>query len=150
MAGPDPVPTVEAVVDPSYQVLILNGTASQGIEVRAEDARARDRQRRALAPGELVRLRDVQVRLQGPATGLPAFHTPDQLLRPGDVLNHGRYEEAKERFLTQASRYGYFDGRFTQQSLRIDPQGKAFAQQLLEFPVAVPQALADALETQGR
>ncbi|RRY42088.1 DUF1446 domain-containing protein [Pseudomonas aeruginosa] len=35
-------------------------------------------------------------------------------------------------------------------SLRIDPQGKAFAQQLLEFPVAVPQALADALETQGR
>ncbi|KJJ99923.1 terpene utilization protein AtuA [Pseudomonas sp. 21] len=28
-------------------------------------------------------------------------------------------------------------------SLRIDPQGKAFAQQLLEFPVAVPQAIAD-------
>ncbi len=32
-------------------------------------------------------------------------------------------------------------------SLRIDPQGKAFAQQLLEFPVAVPQALADSLQT---
>ncbi|MES2818384.1 MAG: acyclic terpene utilization AtuA family protein [Pseudomonadota bacterium] len=31
-------------------------------------------------------------------------------------------------------------------SLRIDPQGKAFAQQLLEFPVLVPQALADSLE----
>lgn len=30
-------------------------------------------------------------------------------------------------------------------SLRIDPQGKAFAQQLLEFPVPVPQALADQL-----
>ncbi|MDG9931110.1 MULTISPECIES: DUF1446 domain-containing protein [unclassified Pseudomonas] len=30
-------------------------------------------------------------------------------------------------------------------SLRIDPQGKAFAQQLLEFPVPVPQALADRL-----
>ncbi|KAF1053751.1 MAG: hypothetical protein GAK43_01241 [Stenotrophomonas maltophilia] len=30
-------------------------------------------------------------------------------------------------------------------SLRIDPQGKAFAQQLLEFPVAVPQTLADTL-----
>ncbi len=28
-------------------------------------------------------------------------------------------------------------------SLRIDPQGKAFAQQLLEFPVAVPQQIAD-------
>ncbi|MCU1716124.1 acyclic terpene utilization AtuA family protein [Pseudomonas sp. 5P_3.1_Bac2] len=30
-------------------------------------------------------------------------------------------------------------------SLRIDPQGKAFAQQLLEFPVAVPKALAESL-----
>ncbi|SNS86494.1 Protein of unknown function [Pseudomonas segetis] len=31
-------------------------------------------------------------------------------------------------------------------SLRIDPQGKAFAQQLLEFPVPVPAALASSLE----
>ena len=31
-------------------------------------------------------------------------------------------------------------------SLRIDPQGKAFAQQLLEFPIPVPQALADSLQ----
>ncbi|MGQ7958276.1 acyclic terpene utilization AtuA family protein [Pseudomonas sp. SP16.1] len=30
-------------------------------------------------------------------------------------------------------------------SLRIDPQGKAFAQQLLEFPVPVPKVLADRL-----
>ncbi|MGE8499487.1 MAG: acyclic terpene utilization AtuA family protein [Pseudomonas sp.] len=30
-------------------------------------------------------------------------------------------------------------------SLRIDPQGKAFAQQLLEFPVPVPRALAENL-----
>ena len=30
-------------------------------------------------------------------------------------------------------------------SLRIDPQGKAFAQQLLEFPIPVPQALAEQL-----
>jgi hypothetical protein len=28
-------------------------------------------------------------------------------------------------------------------SLRIDPQGKAFAQQLLEIPIAVPQWVAD-------
>jgi len=31
-------------------------------------------------------------------------------------------------------------------SLRIDPQGKAFAQQLLEFPIPVPKALAASLE----
>lgn len=30
-------------------------------------------------------------------------------------------------------------------SVRIDPQGKAFAQQLLDFPVPVPRALADSL-----
>lgn len=30
-------------------------------------------------------------------------------------------------------------------SIRIDPQGKAFAQQLLDFPVPVPKALADSL-----
>lgn len=30
-------------------------------------------------------------------------------------------------------------------SLRIDPQGKAFAQQLLEFPVPVPKSLAESL-----
>ena len=30
-------------------------------------------------------------------------------------------------------------------SLRADPQGKAFAQQLLDFPVMVPRALADSL-----
>ncbi|WP_339509797.1 acyclic terpene utilization AtuA family protein [Pseudomonas sp. RL_15y_Pfl2_60] len=31
-------------------------------------------------------------------------------------------------------------------SLRIDPQGKAFAQQLLEFPVPIPSTLANRLE----
>jgi hypothetical protein len=30
-------------------------------------------------------------------------------------------------------------------SLRIDPQGKAFAQQLLEIPIPVPQSIADAV-----
>ncbi|MCJ8169032.1 acyclic terpene utilization AtuA family protein [Atopomonas sediminilitoris] len=30
-------------------------------------------------------------------------------------------------------------------SLRMDPQGKAYAQQLLEYPIPVPQALADSL-----
>ena len=35
-------------------------------------------------------------------------------------------------------------------SLRIDPQGKAFAQQLLEFPVPVPKALAETLSAAHR
>jgi hypothetical protein len=31
-------------------------------------------------------------------------------------------------------------------SLRIDPQGKAFAQQLLEIRIAVPQSIAEQLD----
>lgn len=34
---PDPEPTTAAVVDPTYEVLILNGTASQGLETAAKD-----------------------------------------------------------------------------------------------------------------
>ncbi len=34
---PDPEPTTAAVIDPTYEVLILNGTASQGLEAAAEE-----------------------------------------------------------------------------------------------------------------
>jgi hypothetical protein len=35
-------------------------------------------------------------------------------------------------------------------SLRIDPQGKAFAQMLMDFPIGVPRALADQLAMTNR
>nr|WP_298166693.1 autotransporter assembly complex family protein [uncultured Pseudomonas sp.] len=77
-----------------------------------------------IAPGEPVRLRDVEVRIEGAAQQLPAFRLPaDMRMQPGDVLNHGRYEAAKRHLQNQASRYGFFDGRFARQQLRIDPQG---------------------------
>jgi hypothetical protein len=34
-------------------------------------------------------------------------------------------------------------------SLRIDPQGKAYAQQLLEYPVAVNAAIANEIASQS-
>ncbi len=74
-------------------------------------------------PGEPVRLRNVTVRVDGPAADLPAFRLPrDTQLRAGSVLNHGRYESAKRHIQNQASRYGFFAGRFTAQRLEIDPQ----------------------------
>ncbi|SDB46043.1 autotransporter assembly complex family protein [Pseudomonas sp. NFACC13-1] len=74
-------------------------------------------------PGEPVHLRNVTVRIDGPAASLKAFRVPDNAaLKPGAVLNHGRYEDAKRAIQNQASRYGYFSGRFTQQKLRVDPQ----------------------------
>jgi len=74
-------------------------------------------------PGEPVHLRNVTIRIEGPAASLKGFRVPDNAsLKPGAVLNHGRYEDAKRTILNQASRYGFFSGRFVSQTLRVDPQ----------------------------
>lgn len=74
-------------------------------------------------PGEPVRLRNVTVRIEGPASEMKAFRIPDsKALRPGEQLNHGVYEDAKRLIQNQASRYGFFDGRFSRQRLAVDPQ----------------------------
>jgi translocation and assembly module TamA len=74
-------------------------------------------------PGEPVHLRNVTVRVDGPAASLKAFRVPkSDLLKSGAVLNHGHYEDAKRLIQNQASRYGFFNGRFTRQKLSVDPQ----------------------------
>ncbi|WP_248805313.1 autotransporter assembly complex protein TamA [Pseudomonas sp. MWU13-2100] len=74
-------------------------------------------------PGEPVHLRNVSVRIEGPAASLKAFRVPKgDALKPGAVLNHGHYEDAKRLILNQASRYGFFSGRFISQKLIVDPQ----------------------------
>ncbi|RMQ43306.1 Surface antigen [Pseudomonas cichorii] len=76
-----------------------------------------------IQPGEPIRLRNVTVRIDGPAASLKAFQVPkSQTLAPGAVLNHGHYEDAKRLIQNQASRYGFFSGRFTSQRLAIDPR----------------------------
>ncbi|MCU1717125.1 autotransporter assembly complex protein TamA [Pseudomonas sp. 5P_3.1_Bac2] len=75
-------------------------------------------------PGEPLRLRNVTLRVEGPASSLKAFQLPDsEQLRPGAVLNHGHYEDAKRLIQNQASRYGFFAGHFAQQNFLIDPEG---------------------------
>lgn len=74
-------------------------------------------------PGEPVHLRNVTVRIDGPAASLKAFRVPNNAaLKPGAVLNHGHYEDAKRLIQNQASRYGFFGGRFVSQKLLVDPQ----------------------------
>ena len=74
-------------------------------------------------PGEPIRLRNVTVRIEGPASEMKAFRVPDsKALRPGEPLNHGLYEDAKRLIQNQASRYGFFSGRFSRQRLAVDPQ----------------------------
>jgi len=76
-----------------------------------------------IEPGEPVRLRNVTVRIEGEASELRTFRVPDsKTLRPGAVLNHGNYEDAKRLIQNQASRYGFFSGRFARQRLAVDPR----------------------------
>lgn len=73
--------------------------------------------------GEAVRLRSVEIRVEGEATRLKNFRQPDSpLLRPGVALNHGVYEDAKRLIRNQALRYGFFEGEFVEQTLSIDPE----------------------------
>lgn len=78
----------------------------------------------SITPGEPVHLRNVTVRIDGPAAQLKTFRLPKSTqLKPGAVLNHGSYEDAKRLIQNQASRYGFFSGRFSSQRLAIDPEG---------------------------
>ncbi|WP_460428937.1 autotransporter assembly complex protein TamA [Azotobacter armeniacus] len=75
-----------------------------------------------VSPGEPVRLRHVEIRIEGPAAQLEAFRVPQSSrLKPGTQLNHGRYESVKKLIQNQASRFGFFTGRLTRQRLFIDP-----------------------------
>jgi translocation and assembly module TamA len=72
-------------------------------------------------PGEPVRLAAVDVAVVGAGADDPVFaELLDRLpLKPGDVLHHGRYEEAKRALENLASARGYFAGHFEENALRI-------------------------------
>jgi len=73
--------------------------------------------------GEAVRLRSVEIRVEGEAAALASFRVPrSDKLAPGAVLDHGAYEYAKRLIRNRALRFGFFDGRFVEQSLLIDPE----------------------------
>lgn len=77
----------------------------------------------SIDPGEPVHLRNVTIRVEGPAAALKSFRIPDSSeLKTGAVLNHGHYEQAKQLIQNQASRFGFFSGHFTHQTLSVDPQ----------------------------
>jgi translocation and assembly module TamA len=75
-------------------------------------------------PGEPVHLRQVDIRVDGELARVRGFRLPQgETLKSGAVLNHGQYEDAKKLIEGQASRYGFFAGRFVRQQLRVDPAG---------------------------
>lgn len=73
--------------------------------------------------GEPVRLRTVNIQVQGEAAQLPAFAIPDdKRLKVGARLDHSAYDDVKNMLQNQALRFGFFAAHFTQQELLIDPQ----------------------------
>lgn len=73
--------------------------------------------------GEAVRLRTVEIRVEGEAAQFERFRLPrSDKLAPGAVLDHGAYEDAKRLIRNRALRFGFFDGRFVEQTLLVDPQ----------------------------
>lgn len=75
--------------------------------------------------GPPVRLRQVQVRVEGEAAQLKDFQGLGEDLKSGKILNHAQYEEVKQHILTRASQLGFFKGHFTRQQLLIDPEAEA-------------------------
>ena len=76
-----------------------------------------------IKPGEPLHLRNVTLRVEGEAATLKSFRVPQSdALKPGAVLNHGHYEDAKQLIQNQASRFGFFSGHFVRQRLVVDPQ----------------------------
>lgn len=70
---------------------------------------------------EPVRLRTVDIRVEGEAAGMDAFRVRDPRLKPGSQLHHGAYDEVKSALQQQGLRYGFFAGTFTSHRLLVDP-----------------------------
>ncbi|MEQ5834326.1 autotransporter assembly complex family protein [Marinobacter sp. NFXS9] len=76
-------------------------------------------------PGEPVMIRNREVRVEGDAASDPDFGKGDlSAIAPGKVLNHGAYEAVRQRIRNRARKLGYFDGKFTERKLKVDPEAR--------------------------
>lgn len=111
-----------SVQERAQQAVQALGYYQAQIRVRVRGEGQAARLRVEVDAGEPVRLRTVDIVILGPAAQLKSFRVPGgDALKPGAVLNHGTYEDAKRLIQNQASRLGFFRGRFSRQALRIDP-----------------------------
>lgn len=72
--------------------------------------------------GQPVRLGVVNIEVRGPAAELKAFQfEPEPKLEPGARLDHSLYEGRKSDIQNAALRLGFFQGKFIEHALVIDP-----------------------------
>jgi len=78
-------------------------------------------------PGKPVRLRNVDIQLDGEAANDPAFIARSQALRPkaGDVFDHGQYENFKTSLLRAATNAGFFEAEYTTRKVVINKEDRA-------------------------
>lgn len=131
IAHPPPSPSEEAVrrlyrQAPEEIKKALQALGHYHPEIRSELAPQGERweARFTIDPGPAVRLGKVDLKITGEGETDPPFQAmPDRLpLKPGAVLNHGLYEDAKKRLQALAAERGYFDARFTASELQVDVQ----------------------------
>lgn len=78
--------------------------------------------RMQVTPGEQVRVSTVELEMLGEAQQDQVFEAALQQLplKPGQPLNHGDYEAAKQALQNLALRRGYFDARFSRHQVLVD------------------------------
>lgn len=85
-----------------------------------------------VVPGEPVKIRERDVRVEGDAASDPDFNIGDlSAIAPGKVLNHGYYSAIRNRIRNRARTLGYFDGKFTEHKLKVDPESRSADIQLV-------------------
>ncbi len=72
--------------------------------------------------GEPVRVQWIDIQLSGEIQQDKAVNRwlDNVVIKPGDVLNHGKYEDLKSQLLTIALARGYFDGRYITNNIEIN------------------------------
>ena len=76
----------------------------------------------AVEPGERVRIREVDLRVDGAAGSDASFEAliDSNPIRPGEGLHHGQYEDFKLDLQSLGDARGYFDARLTHSQVSVD------------------------------
>lgn len=83
-------------------------------------------------PGEPVRIESRDIQIKGDMGQDPDFSfTPPASIAPGKILNHSNYESTRKYIENRAQKLGYFEGKFTEHRLAVDPEKRTAAIQLV-------------------
>lgn len=108
--------------DQVRQALRALGYYNPGIDWQVDESDDLPQLVLTVQPGDPVRIRSREVRIEGAADSDPDFlpELPEQPAQ-GDILHHGQYNSLRQAIRSSALRLGYFDGEFVTRELKVDP-----------------------------